>query len=123
VVVLVFGVASGLTLLVLQTRGPQSAAVFEVATGEAVRCPAGSGAPVCYRFDVTNTGQGPAPLRCAVAPAQENSAVFTASGTSLYRSDALVLPSDSYPLYTEVEAGEDEKDTIERPVVACEIAD
>jgi hypothetical protein len=117
VTVLAAGLAIGVALFVLQTRAPTTDARFEVAAARAVDCPLGTGKPVCYRFDVTNAGPGVAPLRCVVVPPAAGTAVFTASGTTIYDSPGPVAVGDVYSLYTEVEAGEE--DTVERPSVGC----
>lgn len=117
VTMLAAGLAIGVALFVLQTRAPSTDARFEVATAQAVDCPLGSGKPVCYRFDVTNSGPGVAPLRCVVVPPASGTAVFTASGSTIYDSPGLVAVGDVYSLYTEVEAGGEA--TVERPSVGC----
>jgi len=119
VVLLVSGLAIGVALFVLQARGPVAESEFTVATAQAVDCPVGSGVPVCYRFDVTNTGGGDGAVRCVVVPADAGSAVFTASGTTVYESDGAVAAGDTYSLYTEVEAEEGES-VVEQPAVACQ---
>ena len=117
VTLLAAGLAIGVALFVLQTRAPSTDARFEVAAAQAVDCPLGSGKPVCYRFDVTNAGPGVAPLRCVVVPPTSGTAIFTASGTTVYDSPGPVAVGDVFSLYTEVEA--DEEATVERPSVGC----
>ena len=118
VVLLAAGLAIGIALFALQARGPVGAAEFVVETGSAVDCPAGSGAPVCYRFDVTNAGAGPGALECTVMPIGGGDAVFTASSTAVYRSEGPVTVGDTYSLYTEVRAAGDEAE-VGRPGLAC----
>ena len=118
VVLLAAGLAIGIALFALQARGPVGAAEFVVETGSAVDCPAGSGAPVCYRFDVTNAGAGAGELECLVMPIGGGKAVFTASGSEVYRSEGPVTVGDTYPLYTEVRASGGETE-VGRPDVAC----
>ena len=117
VVLLVAGLAIGVALSCC--RGSGRRPEFTVATAQAVDCPVGSGVPVCYRFDVTNTGGGDGAVRCVVVPADAGSAVFTASGTTVYESDGPVAVGDTYSLYTEVEAAEGET-VVEQPAVACQ---
>lgn len=121
VTLLAAGIAIAFALFVLQTRGPGSDAEFVIADPEAVECPLGSGKPVCYRFDVTNAGSGVAPLRCVIAPPPSGTAVFTASGTSVYESDGPVAQGDTYSLYTEVEAGDDAE--VAQPTLGCGVAE
>jgi hypothetical protein len=118
VVLLVAGLAIGVALFTLQARGSVGSADLVVASGEAVDCPSGSGAPVCYRFDVTNAGGGAEPMECLVIPAGGGEAIFTASESDLYRSDGPVAVGDTYSLYTEITAGDGEAD-VGRPEVAC----
>ena len=86
-VVLLAGlIALGAMLLVLVTGGGSiSSASFEVAVPEAVECPFGSGAPVCYRYNVTNTGDAPSFVRCELTPAGDTTAVF-GNGSTSYES-------------------------------------
>ena len=121
VVLLVAGLAIGAALFVLQARGPVADPEFAVAAPQAVDCPVGSGVPVCSRFDVTNTGGGDGAVRCVVVPADGGSAVFTASGNTVYESDGPVTVGDTYSLYTEVQAAEGGT-VVEQPEVACQSA-
>jgi hypothetical protein len=57
-------------------------------------------------------------MRCAVSPADESAAVFTASGSGVYESDGPVAAGDTYALYTEVEVAEGTT-IADRPTVAC----
>jgi hypothetical protein len=118
VVLLVAGLAIGVALFVLQTRGSVGSAELVVAAGTPVDCPAGSGAPVCYVFDVTNAGGGAEPMECIVVAAEGGTAVFTASGSELYQSDGPISVGDTYSLYTEVSAGEGSTE-VGRPEVVC----
>ena len=121
VVLLAAGITIGLALFVIQARGPLADAEFSVAAGEGVECPAGSGVPTCFRFDVTNAGAGEGRLECMVVPQKGTSAVFTASGSDRYLSTGLVPVGDTYPMYTEVEplGG---NDTVRSPTVVCAAA-
>jgi hypothetical protein len=118
VVLLVAGLAIGVALFVLQTRGSVGSADLVVAPGTAVDCPDGSGAPVCYVFDVTNAGGGAEPMECIVVAAAGGKATFTASGSELYQSDGPVSVGDTYSLYTEVSPAEGESE-VGRPEVLC----
>jgi hypothetical protein len=121
-VLLAAGIAIGLALFALQARAPLAHAEFTVAEGEGVECPAGSGAPTCFRFDVTNTGAGTGQLECIVVPTGEGSAVFTASGEDRYLSSGPVPAETTYPMYTEVTQAAGET-TVEMPAVACREAE
>ena len=118
VVLLVAGLAIGVALFVLQTRGSVGSADLVVAPGTAVDCPQGSGAPVCYVFDVTNAGGGGEPMECIAVAAEGGKAIFTASESELYQSDGPVAVGDTYSLYTEVTPAEGETD-VGQPEVIC----
>lgn len=122
VVLLAAGIAIGLALFALQARGPMAHAEFTVASGEGVDCPVGSGAPTCFRFDVTNTGAGTGRLECIVVPKGDATAAFTASGEDLYLSAGPVPVEATYPLYTEVTQGAGET-KVEMPAVICREAE
>jgi hypothetical protein len=122
VVLLVAGLAIGLALFALQARGPLAHAEFTVAAGEGVECPVGSGAPTCFRFDVTNTGAGSGQLECIVIPEADATAVFTASGENLYLSAGPVPVEATYPMYAEVTQGPGET-KVEMPAVVCQEAE
>ena len=118
VVLLVAGLAIGVALFVLQTRGSVGSADLVVAPAAPVDCPEGSGAPVCYVFDVTNAGGGNEPMECIAVAAEGGKAIFTASGTELYQSDGPISVGDTYSLYTEVSPAEGETE-VGRPEVLC----
>ena len=54
---LIVALAVGASLFFLLWRGPSSVGRFETAAPVAVDCPSGTGAPVCYDFDITNVGE------------------------------------------------------------------
>ena len=118
VVLLVAGLAIGVALFVLQTRGTVGSADLVVAPGAPVDCPQGTGAPVCYVFDVTNAGGGAEPMECIVVAADGGKAIFTASEVELYQSDGPVAVGDTYSLYTEVTPADGETE-VGRPEVVC----
>lgn len=120
VTLLITGLAVGVALFVLQARGPGNDAEFAVAAGEPVDCPTGSGVPVCYRFDVTNSGGGASELECVAVPSDGGTAVFSASGSETYRSDGPVEVGDTYSLYVEA-APTGEGREVGRPEVACRV--
>ena len=118
VVLLFSGVGVGVMLFVFQARGPVAAAEFMVAPPIAVGCPTGTGAPVCYRYDVTNVGGGADSMRCVVVPLGGAAATFTASESSTYQSPRPVEPDQTYPMLVEVDAG-DEKEIEGAPSIGC----
>ena len=68
VIALVGMIGAGAALLLMTTGSPRAGARFELGTGEAVDCPFGTGSPVCYRFNMTNTGGAEGYARCVVVP-------------------------------------------------------
>ena len=68
VIALVGLIGAGAARLFMTTGSPRAGARFELGTGEAVDCPFGTGSPVCYRFNMTNTGGAEGYARCVVAP-------------------------------------------------------
>jgi len=118
VVLLVAGLAIGVALFVLQTRGSVGSAELVVAPAAPVDCPQGSGAPVCYVFDVTNAGGGSEPMECMAVAAEGGRAIFTASKSELYQSDGPIAVGDTYSLYTEVTPA-DGGTEVGRPEVVC----
>jgi hypothetical protein len=116
VVVLVAGLAAGVALLFLTTSAPARSADLTLGLPESVDCPFGSGAPVCYRFDLVNSGAAGAFVRCEVIPAGDTTAVFGNGETTYEGADALDA-GEKWHLYVQVEAGAD--GTVTEPMVGC----
>jgi hypothetical protein len=116
VVALIGVIATGAALLFLTTGSPRAGAQFELGTGEAVDCPFGTGSPVCYRFNLTNTGGAEGYVRCLVVPAGDSAAIF-ANGETAYESPVAVESGEIYRLYVEVDPGPS-KDIAE-PSISC----
>ena len=82
-VLLVVGLLTGLSLfLLLATRSHSNVASIQVGTGIGTQCQVGGHATSCFRFGVTNTGDGPAFATCQVSAAAGTSATF-ADGTMI----------------------------------------
>jgi hypothetical protein len=114
---LIVALAVAAVLFFLLWRGP-SVGRFRVAYPVATDCPSGSGAPVCYGADVTNTGSAPQKVLCRVVPAGPSTAVFR-DGDSVYVSAAPIDAGRTITLF--VEASPTEGSTlVERPSVSCE---
>lgn len=118
-VVLLAGlIVLGATLVVLAVGGTRlSSASFEVAAAEAVDCPFGSGAPVCYRYNVSNVGDAPSFVRCELTPAGDTTAVFD-NGSTSYESPVEMKAGDVYRMYVKIEAGPSGSVT-SSPMVGC----
>jgi len=114
---LVIGLAAGAVLFVMLWRGPSSAGHFETATPAAVDCPTGSGTPVCYGVEVTNTGEGAQQVRCEVSPGPDTAALFS-NGSGVYVSDAPVEAGGTLQLTVEVSPSQGST-TVSVPSVSC----
>ncbi len=78
------GLLVALILLLLLTLRPSNGQMT-LAIGEphAEECPVGSGAPACFRFDVTNTGQADGVATCFAMAATGTEAVFANGADSV----------------------------------------
>ncbi len=114
-VVLAAGLAIGISLLFLmQSSGGRAA--FEVSEPEPFDCPTGADAPVCIRYEVTNTGGDEAFMRCELTPYADSSALFT-DGSSEYLSDQPIPSGEADTIYVKVAAGPSKE--IREPEVSC----
>jgi hypothetical protein len=117
--VLVAALAIGASLLFL-TQSSGGGARFDVSDPEAFDCPEGAKAPVCIRYEVTNTGGEEAFMHCELTPYQDSTALFT-DGTSTYLSDHRIAGGDADTIYVKVAAGESQ--SIRAPIVSCHAVD
>ncbi len=115
VVVLIAAIATCAGLLLLTTGAPRAAAL-ELSAPEAEDCPFGSGSPVCYRFDLANTGGNETYVRCEALPAGDTTAVF-ANGGLAYESALPLEAGDVFRLYVRVDPGP--SDVVQEPSVTC----
>ena len=116
VIALVGMIGAGAALLLMTTGSPRAGARFELGTGEAVDCPFGTGSPVCYRFNMTNTGGAEGFARCVVTPAGDSTAIFS-NGEVSYESPVVVKPAEIYRLYARVDPGPSKE--IAEPSITC----
>jgi hypothetical protein len=119
VVLLFAGIGIGVMLFALQMRGPTGHAEFFVAPPSTEECPTASAASECYRYDVTNVGDGASEMRCVVSPVGDATTRFTSSGTSTYDSPRLVEPDETYAMFVEVETPEGSKEPKGAPTLGC----
>jgi hypothetical protein len=76
-IVLVAGLGIGASLVYLLVARPVAgSASVEVSEPTADDCPVGARAPVCYRFEVTNTGGEAGSFSCQASPPTGSLAVF-----------------------------------------------
>lgn len=114
-VVLLAGLAAGLTLfLLLATRPANHSVSYRVAAPLADDCPVGQHATVCYRFDVTNTGDRVGLARCAVTPGPGTRALFP-NGNPV--TNVLLGAGETRGVFVNVTA--QGTDTVTAPRIAC----
>ena len=115
-VLLAAGLALGAALLFLSTNAAPRVAELGVGQAESVECPFGSGAPVCYRYELVNSGSAGAFVRCEVIPGGDTTAVF-GNGETSYEGVTALEPGENWLLYVQVEAGT--TDVVTEPMVGC----
>jgi hypothetical protein len=115
-VLLALGLAAGAALLFLSTNTAPRVAELGVGLPESVDCPFGSGAPVCYRYDLVNSGSASSFVRCEVAASGDTTAVF-GNGETSYEGAGALEAGETWHLYVQVQAGE--KDVVTEPTVGC----
>ncbi len=77
IVVLVASLAIGSVLFFLLVSRPAGETLrFDVANAAPEDCPAGTGAPVCYRFNVTNAGEAQGTALCTTGAPAGTEALF-----------------------------------------------
>ena len=113
---LVAGLVTGAALLFLTTNAATGTAELTVGLPEPMECPFNSGVPVCYRYDVVNTGTAPAFVRCEVIPAGDTTAVF-GNGETAYEGVDELAAGKGWHLVVQVRAGAD--DVVSEPMVGC----
>ena len=81
---------------------------------QATDCPVGQHAPLCYRFDVTNTGKSDAAASCAVRADEGMTALFLNGNVEYVAS---LVSGQTISLVTKVDATEG--NTVTAPTVHC----
>jgi hypothetical protein len=115
IVALVLVLVTGLTLfLLLATRPEGSPARFAVSGPRAAPCPAGSGAPSCAIFTVTNTGGLTGEATCVITPTSGTEAFFLNDERV---TTLLLTPNETRTLYAKVRPTEG--NVVRSPVMAC----
>ena len=115
-VLLAVGLVAGAALLFLSTNAAPRVAELGVGQAESVDCPFGSGAPVCYRYELVNSGTASTFVSCEVIPSGDTTAVF-GNGETVYEGVDALEAGEDWLLYVRVEAGE--SDVITEPMVGC----
>lgn len=114
-VLLGVGILVGVVLLLLLAVRPPSAMSVAVGGQQPTSCPPGSGAPACFRFDVTNTGERDGVASCFATPATGTEASFV-NGSRV--ADVTLSAGQVQPIYVKVTPAEGE-DTVLAPMVVC----
>jgi hypothetical protein len=116
-VLLAVGLAMGVALMFLATRGAVSAPVLDMHPAESVDCPFGTGAPVCYRYEIANTGNAAGFVHCEVTPTGDTTALFF-NGETVWDSVVELDDGNAMQLDVQVKAGSD--DVVTAPSVRCD---
>jgi hypothetical protein len=112
---LAVGLLAGLSLFLLLTTRPSSSNTSVAVTPPlATSCTVGGHGTVCYRFTVTNTGNGQAYATCQVTPASGTEATFD---DGLLVKPVNLLEGQARDLTVSVVA--DESSTLAEPSVSC----
>jgi hypothetical protein len=112
---LLVAIAAGAVLVALQLR-PDAPVRFAWDEAEGTECPTGVGSPACFRFVVTNLGNRPATVHCAVSAPDGARAAFL-NGETTYESLQPIEPGVGLELSVKVDPSED--DTAPAPTLAC----
>jgi hypothetical protein len=113
--ILVASIGVGAVLLGLQLR-PDAPIQFAWGEAQGRECPQGVGSPACFTFIVTNVGNRPATVRCAVSAPDGAHAAFL-NGANVYESLRPLEPGVGLELTVKVDPSEE--DTAPAPVLAC----
>jgi hypothetical protein len=100
------------TRLIGNEDGPHDGLV--IGRAQATACPVGQHAPLCYRFDLTNTGESEAAASCAVLADTGMTAQFLNGDVEYVAS---LLSGQTISLVTKVDATEG--NTVKAPSVEC----
>jgi hypothetical protein len=108
------GIAGSLVYLLVARPVTEDAGV-EISEPVAQDCPVGERAPVCYRFEVTNTGDEVGAFNCQALPPVDSLAVFS-NGEP--RSALVLGPGRSETVVVKVTPIE--TDTVTAPSLVCD---
>jgi hypothetical protein len=113
-ILLLIAIAAFAILVGLQVRTDKPPR-FDVAAPEGVDCPAGEGTPACFSFTVTNLGNQPSLVECAVT-ANPGRATFL-NDLPTYTSSVPFEPGVAESLTVKVDAGDG--DVVAQPSMVC----
>ncbi|MEX0985253.1 MAG: hypothetical protein WD096_09415 [Actinomycetota bacterium] len=103
-------------LLFLLTLRPAPIMTVAVGGQQATGCPAGAGAPACFRFDVTNTGTRDGTAACFVTSAPSTTASFINGSTV---AQVLLKAGEVKQVYLKV-SPDGGGDTVFAPTLECD---
>jgi hypothetical protein len=112
--VLMFCLVLGVLLFTRLIGNDDASGGFEVGRPQPTPCPVGQHAPLCYQFDVTNTGEADVSAQCAILAEDGMTAQFL-NGDSEYIGS--VVSGQTIRLYAKVDATEG--NTVAAPNVRC----
>jgi hypothetical protein len=113
-ILLLVAIAAFAILVGLQVRADKPPR-FDVAAPEGVDCPVGEGTPACFSFTVTNLGNRPSLVECAVT-ANPGRATFL-NDLPTYTSSVPFEPGVAESLTVKVDAGDG--DVVAQPSMVC----
>lgn len=115
IVLLAAALGVGVSLVTILIAKPDnSGATYVLTAPRADECPVGERAPVCFRFDVTNTGSTGGTAACLTSPAPGTLAVFP-NGNAMV--DVLLASGETRQLYVKVIP--DQGNEVRAPSVGC----
>jgi len=114
-------VALAAIFILMLAPKPRGGAQPQVGTPQAVACPIGSHAPVCYQATVTNEGSGSGAITCQVSASAGDTAMFAnESDTYTTPAGAEIPPNGSFVLSVLSKPAAGAKTVSAAPTVTCQ---
>jgi hypothetical protein len=114
-VILGTGLFIAIVMVILLAIRPESGPItIAVGPPHPEECPVGSGAPACFRFDVTNTGTTDGVATCATAPVTGTDALFVNGATNVA---VRLAPGETKRVYVKVSVVKG--DEVVAPMMSC----
>jgi uncharacterized protein (DUF58 family) len=107
---------TAVVLLMLLVLTPPREMTVAVGGQQPTECPAGSGAPACFQFDVTNTSERDGVAGCLVTPAAKTEASFL-NGSRI--QEVPLSAGEVQEVYVKVTPAEG-GDTVFAPLLVCQ---
>ena len=112
---LAVAILAGLILVTILVVRPSMEMTIAVGGQQPTECPAGTGAPACFLFDVTNTSERSGVAGCIVTPAADTDATFT-NGSRV--QDVPLSAGEVQEVYVKV-TPTGGGDTVVEPMLVC----